>query len=301
MKWRVIHELCDGRTGMGKTQFQRGRLYSLLRSHERPAVFVLDIKGGLGKSVLLDLYRDGLMRDVLVEDFDARRALGYTFLQVSSASDPSIRRIENRQHIEQGKAKVLLPRGLLNDLGNPNIRDALGAAFGCYVSLERPVPFCWCQSVLIPRSDAQEYFLEHATEEESRQRLRFFAHLPLSQWEYRCGAADRILRDICGDPIVQQRDGGTFGVRAFINRRGVYVGIGNSSVSRLSQAFIFNSLLLDIFDAAHKGVDEGCVVVAEEAQSGGLITPALAKAALEIRELGVELRLSTQNIFALSR
>lgn len=301
MKWRVVHEICDGRSGMGKTQFQRTRLHSLLRMRERPAVFVFDSKGSLSKAVLIDLQRDGLLRDVLVEDFDTTRSLGYTFLRTSTAADPTTRRIENRQSIEQTKAKILSPRGLLNDLGNPNIRDALDAAFGCYASLQPPAPFCWCHSALLPRSDGQHYFLEHATEDEPRRRLEFFSYLSSSQWEYRCGAADRILRDICGDPVIQQRDGGTFDARQFINRRGVYLGIGNSNVSRLSQTFLFNSLLIDIFDAARKGLDHGCVVVAEEAQAGGIITPALAKAALEMRELGVELRLSTQNIFALAR
>jgi hypothetical protein len=293
------HELCDGRSGAGKTQYQRRQLYSLLRMRPGPAVFVFDSKGSLTTQATLDLYRDGQMRNVLVEDFDLRRSLGHTFQQLSRDPDECVRRIETKQSIEQTKAKLMFSRGVLDDSKNPNIRDALDTALGCYAMLDAPVPWYWLRDVLMPNSDAQVYFLEHCTDPEYRKRLQFFARLPLSQWEYRCGAADRILRDICGDPIVQQRVGNTFDVRSFINAGGRFFGIGNGNVSRFSQAFIFNSILLDVVDAAKKGIERPVVVLIEEGQSGGQLTPLLGRSMLEIREAGVEIRICTQNILAL--
>jgi hypothetical protein len=80
----------------------------------------------------------------------------------------------------------------------------------------------------------------------------------------------------------------------------MYLGLGNSNVSRRTQAFIFHTVILGIFDAARQGIDVPCIVIIEEAQSSGLLTPAIGRAMLEIREAGVEIRLITQNIFALS-
>lgn len=296
--------IIEGVTGAGKSQFLRtwlSKLY-MLPATVRPAIFLFDGPGTLADQLHLDLLYAGRGNSVLCDYmYEMRKTLGYDFCTPSQNPVEIARRAEDRLSIETSKSQIVFSRGVLDDSGNPIIREALDTVLWAYICCDVRVPSYWLRDILKANSKAQRFFIKHCKRKDIADKLMWYSRLPMTQWEYRCGAVDRILENCFDDPAFQIRDGATFDFGAFIGNGGIWLGSGQSrgNVSRSSTTNNFIRVLGNLLSAARNGVGRNIVVVIDEGQTTSLISPQLCRSLLEYRKWGVQFVFVVHNLRAL--
>lgn len=298
----VQHEASSGPTRCGKSYQKWAWLRPQLRLpyRHRPSIWLFDPAGSISKPLGADAVRAGvpLLYDEVAE---FSRTPGYPLIVPSSNADELERESENNVVIEDLVVQWVRPRGVLNAQQNPNIQDALMALGALAVYQRVPPPILRLRDAFFLSAD-QDYLLANCTREEAIKPFLAWNELPPREWEFRCGAGQRIIREWLREPALYIRDRSTFDIPAFVNKGGIWIGDGASKegkISRKAVEQVFHAVLLMLLSMARRGLfNRRLLIILDEGKTGGLITPHVTRGLAESGKWGggVEMHLLFQNL-----
>lgn len=285
--------LLTGLPRYGKTETVYATNVDRYESRDWPSFVISDPAGELtnkfGKAAVY--HKKPLIYDYLRETSNVP---GYDVLVKSDNPDPLQREAENRERVNEWISQLLQSRGLTDSSKNPIIHEGLNGAGNILLAQKEPVPFYILRDCFHHLSSAHNYLKANCTDFRWTFQFEAYAGLRGAQYEFKCGPAERVLREVCDSPQFRTRCVPTFDLAAFINSGGTLCLDGSSqgNLSRQDSQLIRSLVLLNVIRLARSGkLKRRVVLILDEGQSGGQLDVHIARATREAPKWGVEFQI----------
>lgn len=297
----ILHSVFFGATRFGKSKACLRMNSDRIGKRDSPAFVVCDPPGSMAEEFAIHALRKGLFASgkvIFDELAETANVPGYDFLTAPSNPDPDQQEAEIRERIFEAKAVMLRSRGMLDASKSPLIDEGLTAALNLYLYQKTPVAFSMLKRCFNKESDAHQYLVANCTNPEWVSKFKYYGSLPLQQWEYKCGPAQRVLDVICTSPQFRKRSLPTFDLTGFLNRGGMLLLSGKSkgNLSRGDMGLLMGMVILMVIQAARSGqLSRRVVLIIDEGVNASLIDGHVARALAEAAKWGLEIQLIVQN------
>lgn len=293
-----------GSTGSGKSE---GELADLVRlaGLRRHAVVLLDGHGPLALRTAGHWAARGHEGRLVYEPLDSTdRVLCWNMLPRSADPDPSRRRIEDAETIDEVGQCFLAQRNLASLNDKPWTKEWLEAAVGLGLWQPAPESLAVLPGAFRVGSAEYERLLTRCDHADLVAKFRSMEQLKRRnevQYEVQTGAGRRLLELVCGSEVVRLRSRpGPFDWLEALGEKKLIVFDGGGLRSREVKRSIFLLASMQVIHAVRRHFAATqrplpVVLVLEEAGALGLVTPFVMHALQELRKAGLSIHLITQS------